>query len=137
MDEKRATVAVALRRSAWAIAAGRVALGIAAIARPALPARPWVGGDAGTLGARVFARAVGGRDIALGLGTLGALATDQGAAAGWVAAGALADALDVAVSIPSWPELPRASRWVVVTTAAGAALTGAAAVVALWRRPRP
>jgi len=32
-----------LRRGAGAVAAGRVALGLAALARPSLLARPWVG----------------------------------------------------------------------------------------------
>jgi len=63
-----------LRRGAVTVAAGRVALGLTALAWPAVPARPWVGASADDLAARVFGRALGGRDLALGLGALAALA---------------------------------------------------------------
>ena len=62
-----------LRRGAVAVAAGRVALGLTALAWPSVPARPWVGAAADDLAARVFGRALGARDVALGLGALTAL----------------------------------------------------------------
>jgi hypothetical protein len=126
-------IPVLLRRGALAVAAGRVALGVAALAWPSVPARPWVGAAADDLAARVFGRALGARDLALGLGALAALqrpAADPGSAAAWVAAGALSDALDVAASLASWRELPRGSRWLVVASAGGAALVGAAEALA-------
>lgn len=122
------------RRSARAVAAGRVALGLTALARPALPARPWVGAAADDLTARVFGRALGARDISLGLGALAALgrpAGEFGSARAWVAAGALSDALDVIVSVSSWGELPPKGRWLVVASAGGAALAGATAALAM------
>jgi hypothetical protein len=125
----------ALRRGAWAVAAGRLALGVAAVAQPAVPARPWVGEAAGGVAARVFGRALGARDISLGAGALAALrreAADPGPACAWVAAGAVADALDVAATVASWRELPPTGRWLVALTAGGAALTGAAAAATLW-----
>ena len=61
-----------LRRGAVTVAAGRVALGLTALAWPAVPARPWVGASADDLAARVFGRALGARDLALGLGALAA-----------------------------------------------------------------
>ncbi len=126
-------IPVLLRRGAVAVAAGRVALGLAALGWPSVPARPWVGGAADDLAARVFGRALGARDVALGLGALTALpchpAAEPGSACAWVAAGALSDALDVAASLASWHELPRITRWLVVASAGGAALTGAAAVL--------
>jgi len=123
-----------LRRGAGAVAAGRVALGLAALAWPSVPARPWVGAAADDLAAQVFGRALGARDLALGLGALAALrhpAAGPGSARAWVAAGALSDALDVAASLSSWRELPSRSRWLVVTAAGGAAVTGAAGALAL------
>jgi hypothetical protein len=129
-----------LRHGARAVAAGRVALGLTALVWPSVPARPWVGGAADELGARVFGRALGARDLALGLGALAALqgpaarqgpATGVGPASAWVAAGALSDALDVAASLASWRELPRVGRWFVVGSAAGAALAGAAGALAV------
>jgi hypothetical protein len=121
-----------MRRGALTVAAGRVALGLTALAWPAVPARPWVGAAADDLAARVFGRALGARDVALGLGALAALCRpDAGAgpAASWVAAGALSDALDVAASLASWRDLPRVTRWLVAASAGGAALTGAAAAL--------
>lgn len=125
-----------LRGSVRAVAAGRVALGLTALAWPSVPARPWVGAAAAEgIGARVFGRALGGRDVALGLGALTALrhpaAAGPGAACAWVAAGALSDALDVAASLASWRELPRNSRLLVAVSAGGAALIGAAGALAL------
>jgi hypothetical protein len=126
------TIPVLLRRGAVAVAAGRVAIGLTALGWPSVVARPWVGAAADDLAARVFGRALGARDAALGLGALAALqhpAAEPGSACAWVAAGALSDALDVAASVASWRELPRVTRWLVVATAGGAALTGAAAVL--------
>jgi hypothetical protein len=112
-----------------------VALGLTALAWPTAPARPWVGAAADDLAARVFGRALGARDIALGLGALAALqspAGEPGSASAWVAAGAMSDALDVVVTVSSWRELPRRSRWLVVAFAGGAALAGGAAALAMW-----
>jgi hypothetical protein len=120
-----------LGHGARAVAAGRVVLGLTALAWPSVPARPWVGAAADDLAARVFGRALGARDIALGLGALAALqrpAAERGSACAWVAAGALSDALDVAASLASWRELPRRGRWLVIASAGGAALTGAGAL---------
>ena len=120
-----------VRRGSQAIAGARVALGVVALAWPVLPARPWVGARGDDLTARVFGRALGARDLALGLGTLNALRDTDESAAAWVAAGALCDALDVAASAASWRELPRAGRWLVVASAGGAAVAGTVGAIAL------
>jgi uncharacterized protein YbjT (DUF2867 family) len=123
-----------LGHGARAVAAGRVVLGLTALAWPSVPARPWVGAAADDLAARVFGRALGARDVALGLGALTALqrpAAERGPACAWVAAGALSDALDVAASLSSWRELPRRGRWLVIASASSAALTGAAGALAV------
>ena len=129
-----------LRRGAWAVAAGRVALGLTALAWPSIPARPWVGATADEVSVRVFGRALGARDLALGAGALVALqrqAAEPGPASAWVAAGALSDALDVAASLSSWGGLPRTTRWLVVASAGGAALAGAAGALVLRRGRGP
>jgi hypothetical protein len=123
-----------LRRGAGAVAAGRVALGLTALAWPSVPARPWVGAAADNLAARVFGRALGARDLAMGLGALTALrrpAAEPGPACAWVIAGALSDALDVVATLSSWRELPRTGRWLVAASAGGAALVGAGGALAL------
>jgi hypothetical protein len=124
-------IPVLLRRGATAVAAGRVALGLTALAWPSVPARPWVGSTADDLAATVFGRALGARDVALGFGTLAALQRPNGEARAWLAAGALSDALDVVASLSSWQELPRLTRWLVAGSAGGAALAGAAAALSL------
>jgi hypothetical protein len=122
------------RRGAITVAAGRVALGLTTLAWPLVPARPWTGTGDDDLTARVFGRALGARDLALGLGALAALrdqAANPGPARSWVAAGALSDALDVAASLAAWRELPRVTRWLVAASAGGAALAGAAGALAM------
>jgi hypothetical protein len=126
-----------LRNGARVVAAGRVALGLTALAWPAVPARPWVGADADGVAARVFGRALGARDLALGLGALAALEgqdADAGTASVWVAAGALSDTLDVVASASSWRELPRFTRWLVAASAGGAAVVGVAGALAIRQR---
>ena len=128
-----------LWRGAVVVAAGRAALGLTALAWPAVPARPWVGAAADDLAVRVFGRALGARDLALGLGALAALqhpADHPGSARAWVAAGALSDALDVAASARSLRDLPRHGRWLVAASAGGAALIGAAGALAMRPRAR-
>ena len=121
------------RYAATAVAAGRVALGVAALVSPSVPARPWVGASADELGAQVFGRALGARDLALGLGALGVGRKESPgsrSAGAWYAAGALSDALDVAVTVAAWQRLPRGSRWLVAASAGGAAVAGAAGALA-------
>lgn len=127
------------RRGAVAVAAGRVAIGLTALAWPSVPSRPWVGAGADDLVARVFGRALGARDVALGLGALAALRRkvgEPGSAGAWVAAGAVSDSLDVVATVSSWRELPRVGRWLVVLSAGVASLVGAAGAQAM-RADRP
>jgi len=58
-------------------------------------------------------------------------AAESESACAWVAAGALSDALDVIASLSSWRELPQRGRWLVIASASGAALTGAAGALAV------
>lgn len=113
------------------IAALRCALGISAYLLPGLPAAPWIGrAEARRTGARLFARTLGGRDLALGVGLLAALWRDE-PITGWAAAGALADAGDLVATLVSFDRLPRRSRWLIVATTAGAALGGLASLTSL------
>jgi hypothetical protein len=128
-----ATVLRLLRCAATAVAAGRAGLGVAALARPSVPARPWVGSPADEPGAQVLGRALGARDLALGLGALAAARTAPSGprpAGAWYAAGALCDALDVAITAAAWPRLPRTTRWLIAASAGGAAIAGAAGALA-------
>ena len=129
-----------VRRGAAALAAARTALGVVALASPQLVGRPWVGDAAEGTPGRVLARALGGRDLALGLGALAALqrfpldrqAEYSGSAAAlWVGMGALADSADLLATVLAWRQLPPVGRWLVAASAGGAAVAGAAADGAL------
>ena len=132
------------RSGALVVATGRVALGVIALLRPSVPARPWVGAALATGPAgQVLGRALGGRDLALGLGALLALRRpDSSAAAGWVAAGwvaggALADGADVLATLAAWPALPRWGRLGIFGLAGGAAAVGVLTAATLAGRNRP
>jgi hypothetical protein len=124
------------RGAATAIAAARTAIGVVALVSPSLVARPWIGDGRG-VPARVLGRALGGRDLALGLGALAALrrmppgAAAAGGAGLWVAAGALADSLDAVTTAAAWDGLPAVGRWLVAMSAGGAAVAGGAAAWSL------
>src|ERR1700761_2235355 len=113
-------------------ARGRIAVGVAAVAVPGLAAR--VMGDGRTSGglAPLFARMLGGRDVALGLGTV--IALDRGKPVrGWLEGSALADAVDCLACLLDRRELP--PHVVRATAAIGG--TAAIAGVILSRRLDP
>ncbi len=112
----------AARNTAQLIAWGRVGIGITAIAAPAMMARPWIGGPAGDPGARLLARTMGGRDLALGLGALRALAVSDDEARSWVALGGVADMVDALATVLAFSHLPRRRRWGILAVTVGAAL---------------
>jgi hypothetical protein len=117
------------RRLVTALAVLRTGLGVVAFVAPALPARPWVGRDAERPAVRTVARALGGRDLALGLGTLVAAGTGAPDRA-WLAASALSDAGDVVATLEGWARRPRLGRLAVLVAATGGAIACAALAVA-------
>jgi hypothetical protein len=107
---------------AMSFARSRIAIGIALVAAPgpavrAIAADPKTGALAPALG-----RMLGGRDIALGLGTVVAL--DHGAPVrGWLEGAALADTVDCVASVIAREQMtPRAFRVTVGLTAASIVL---------------
>ena len=94
------------RRLAQFVALGRIAIGSAALVAPTRMTRPWIGDGAGTADARLLARTMAGRDLALGLGTLRALGVDDAEARPWVALGGMADAVDATVTVLAFRRLP-------------------------------
>ena len=105
-----------LRHLAVTNGIGRIALGAGLMLAPAMAGRSWVGDDAEKTGAKVFASALGARDVALGLGVLLALKND-GPARGWMEGAALADAVDFAATALTGSGIPRASRWGIMALA--------------------
>lgn len=108
------------RATARLLSLGRVVLGVTAMVAPTVPSRPWVGRDESYRPAvKLFARSLGARDLALGLGGVLALRHD-GPVRGWVEAGGLCDAGDVVGTLLHFRALPRFGRLLVLATAAGA-----------------
>jgi hypothetical protein len=109
------------RDIATAIARGRMAIGAAAVAAPGPAAKVMFGRDGSGPGARAFARMLGGRDLALGLGVV--IALDRGAPVrGWLEASALADGVDLVTCLLAGDDIPKATLVNTVVLAAGAAL---------------
>ena len=107
---------------AMLVARSRIALGIAAVAAPGVVIRV-LGGRAKSPGlAPLFVRMLGGRDIALGLGTV--IALDHGTPVrGWVEGSALADAVDSVSSVLAREQMtPLAFRATAGLSAASAIL---------------
>lgn len=105
---------------AASLAWSRVALGATAVVLPSVPLRPWLGRDeAWRPRSRLLARALGGRDLALGLGVVMAL-RKQSPVRGWVEAGGVADAGDVLATLLAFGSLPKKGRMLVLGAAGGA-----------------
>lgn len=101
---------------------GRIVLGAGLVLAPRTVARRWIGAGASAPGITVTARALGARDLALGVGVLRAL--DRGEPVrGWVLAGAWSDALDAGAALA-------AARQVGLRRAAPAAALAVVAAVA-------
>ena len=113
-------------------AIGRLAFGVAALAAPATSGRILAGEGAVVPDAQSFLRGMGGREIGLGLGIVGALRSGRSVRP-WLIAGVLADASDLTGIAGAWRHMPPAKRWLAVSTAGAAAATGA---VLLASQPR-
>jgi hypothetical protein len=102
------------------VALGRIAAGSLYVVCPRVLAKSWTG----IADRRVDAlgRAVGVRDLALGLGAFVALRRDV-SARGWFEAAALCDAVDALATLVVLHELPKQTRWLILA----AAITGAVA----------
>lgn len=112
------------RAIARMLAMGRIAVGFGLLVTPTRLARHWGGPVAAEPGAKLFLRALGGRDLLLGLGSLRALSEGDGSAEVWVRASALADATDAAAATVAFRHLPSPGRWVTVVLAGAAAGLG-------------
>ena len=118
------------RQAALALARGRMAFGAAFLLAPGLAGRMWIGDDAKRGAAKVAVRALGARDLALGLGVV--IALDRGAPVrGWLEAGALADTADFAGSLIAGDSIPETARRGTLAIAGGSAAAGVALARAL------
>jgi hypothetical protein len=123
------------RRAAALWAALRIGLGVAALRKPRMASRVWLGSEASRgLTPVVLGRAAGGRDVALGAGTVACALTGVPLRP-WVLAGGGADAVDAVTTWLAGPDLPRWRRNVVTAVSAGSALTAVFLATQVDRRP--
>jgi hypothetical protein len=117
---------------ALSFARGRIAFGAAAMVAPRLTARIMGAGRRPTATTSLLARMLGGRDLALGLGTV--IALDRGKPVrGWLEGSALADAVDCVACLLDRAELPENVVRATATIAGAAAVAG----IVLSRRLDP
>jgi hypothetical protein len=122
-----------MRILAVLISVGRLLFGVAFIAQPTLMERAWIGKLARVPGAQLLARAVGARDLVLGLGGLHALTRDDGSAPPWLAAGGICDAVDFGATCAAGRTIPREARNGVLAVAGLFSLLSAVAAIGLGR----
>lgn len=122
------------RKAATTLAASRVAIGAALAAVPELTTRGWIGAHADNPGAKLMARAAGGRDVAIGGGILYALARParrrnrRAALRPWLEGAALADLVDMLATVAARRSLSPTGL------AVGVGVAGASAAAHLWLR---
>jgi hypothetical protein len=125
-----------MRILAGLISIGRLLFGVAFIAEPKLMERAWIGKQARLPGAQLLTRAVGARDLALGLGGLQALTRNDGSARPWLAAAAVCDAVDFGATWTAGRGIPRQARSNVLAIAGVFSLLSAIAAVGRGRSGR-
>jgi hypothetical protein len=112
------------RTAALTIALGRAAIGATLLLAPRQVAEAWVGPGGTEPAAKLLARSVGARDLALGAGAAVAL-RQGGDARSWLLGGVLADIGDLAATLRSRDVVPGSSLAGVCALAGGAAVAGA------------
>jgi hypothetical protein len=102
----------------------RIAIGAAFVIFPGIAGRMWIGSDAARRPVKVFARAFGVRDLAIGLGAV--IALDRGTPVrGWIEAGALSDGVDTLATLFAGNSIHPAVRWPAFALGAISTATGA------------
>jgi hypothetical protein len=103
------------------VALGRLAFGAALTAKPQTTVGPnWIGGaESERPTAGLLFRSVGARDIALALGTLGAL-REGAALRPWLLGALLADGVDLVATLAAGSAVPAKGRLGIVAVAGGA-----------------
>ena len=122
-----------MRILAGLISFGRLLFGVTFIAEPKLMERAWIGKQARLPGAQLLARAVGARDLALGLGGLQALRRKDGSARPWLTAAAVCDVVDFGATWTAGRGIPREARNGVLAVAGVSAILSAVAAVGVRR----
>jgi hypothetical protein len=111
------------KQKAAVFGAIRLGVGTGLVVAPGFAGRVWVGPDADGPGAKVFARAIGARDVLLGLRTMTAVRSER-EARHWLVSGYAADAADAAATVIAWRNLTPARRMLMPAIAAAVGTLG-------------
>jgi hypothetical protein len=101
----------------------RLGIGVGFFFFPGKLGRLWSGERESSTTSRMALRSLGGRDVALAIGTLVAL-ENNGNVRGWLEAGALADASDAVSVLTNWSGQPGLRRLLSLASSVGATLIG-------------
>jgi hypothetical protein len=101
----------------------RLGIGVGFFFFPRKMGRLWSGERESSTTSRMALRSLGGRDVALAIGTLVAL-ENNGNVRGWLEAGALADASDAASVLTNWSGQPGLRRLLSLASSIGATVVG-------------
>jgi hypothetical protein len=117
-----------VRPFAQALAVNRILFGVNFLVAPDNAARTWIGRrEARRASTKVFARALGARDLGLGLGALNAMrARDDSTARTWMAAHAVADGSDLLATLAARDGLPSGPARFAL------GMAGASTAIAAW-----
>jgi len=101
----------------------RLVIGAGFVLMPRRLGRWWTGEEDISTTSKMALRSLGGRDVALAVGTLIAL-ENNGNVRGWLEAGALADASDAVSTITNWGDLPSLRRLLGLASSVSAVAVG-------------
>jgi hypothetical protein len=121
-----------LKAATLAFCVGRIAFGMALVARPARIGAPWLGPDAARRPTQTALRGLGARDLALA-GGAACTTIRNGGARSWLLATVAGDVADVAAALAAADALPAQGRRGTVALAGGSAVAGA---LLAWRHRR-
>ncbi|MEA2346325.1 MAG: hypothetical protein QOG62_112 [Thermoleophilaceae bacterium] len=108
---------------AMVLAAGRLVIGLALLASPALAGTRWLGPEVGSGGPAVGIRALGIRDAAIGAGLIATALLDQSILI-WLLAGLASDLVDMVATGLAGDAIARPARLGTVALAGGSSIAG-------------
>jgi hypothetical protein len=124
-----------VRTAATALALNRMTFGARFVLQPEEAGRSWIGKAAASRpSTKVFAQALGARDLALGIGALVALRRgDDESARAWMAGHTLADGTDLAATLAARDALPTGPFLFAMAMAGASTAIGAWSLASLGR----
>lgn len=101
----------------------RTGIGVAFTVAPAKMSKLWMGQNVDSVYTRMAGRALGARDLAIGIGLLTAMQRGD-PARGWLEAGVLADSVDTFTALSGMRRLPKIRSLFYVASGVGAVALG-------------